>query len=162
MMFTIRPRKAWGARPISAQYQRPEKVHTLVIHHTVGRAAHSMKDAIAELKSIERFHMDTRGWNGPGYNAIIDRAGRVWEARGLSVVGAGARGHNTNYFHVALMGNYNDLKPTMRQKAAVRALKLRLRAKGFRITRTVGHNQLPGHRTNSCPGKHNLEAFGLR
>jgi len=131
------------------------------VHHTVGAAAYSMSDAIDELKNIERFHMDVRGWNGPGYNAIMDRKGRVWEARGMQVVGAGATGHNTGYFHVALMGNYEDLKPTLRQRTALRALKLRLRAKGFGIRRTVGHNQLSGHESNACPGRNNTKAFRL-
>jgi len=160
-VFTIRPRRAWGARPIAVVYQRPQDVHTLVLHHTVGAPAYTMSAAIDELKSIERFHMDVRGWNGPGYNAIVDRRGRVWEARGLNVVGAGATSHNRGYFHVALMGNYETLKPTLRQQAAIRALRLRLRAKGFRITRMVGHNQLPGHRANACPGRNNTKAFNL-
>lgn len=160
-MFIVRGRKSWDARSIPVTYQAPSTVHTFVLHHTVTYPAYVLEDVKDALKYIEHLHMDERGWNGPGYNAIVDRRGRVWEARGLKVVGAGATGHNTGYFHCALLGNYEHIKPTLRQRTAVRLLKARLRTKGFKIRRTVGHNQLSGHESNACPGKHNTKAFGL-
>src|SRR5690606_24318204 len=40
------------------------------------------------LRGYRNFHVGTRGWADIGYNLAIDQAGRVWDLRGLSRVGA--------------------------------------------------------------------------
>jgi hypothetical protein len=42
----------------------------------------------ARLRGYWDYHVNTRGWVDIGYNMAIDQAGRVWDLRGLSRVGA--------------------------------------------------------------------------
>jgi hypothetical protein len=153
-VFIIRGRKAWRANPPTKALtqQHPRNVHTLCWHHTVGPPAYAEDYAIDNMQVMQNYHQRVRGWSDIGYNVVIDRRGRVWEGRGINAVGAGATGHNTGGFHVAVMGDYTKIRLTLRQKAAIRALKMRLRARGFRFRRECGHNQLSGHSANACPG----------
>lgn len=151
MRFIIRGRKSWTWRKISPTRRSKRVVNTLVFHHTVGQPAYSLAAAKEEMRNMERHHVG-KGWQGIGYNIVIDRKGRVWEGRGLDVIPAGAKDHNTNGMHVAVMGDYTKLRLTLRQKMAIRALRALLRAKGYRFSRVCGHNQLSGHESNACPG----------
>lgn len=160
-MFTIRPRKAWGARAASSIVTQPRaSVSTLVVHHTAGKAAASLHDAINEMQSIQRQHIITNGWSDIGYNFVIDRRGRVWEGRGYDRVGAHTKDHNTGTVGVSFMGNYETIKPTTRQLVAFRLLQRRLRRQGFNITRVLGHRQMPDQST-ACPGRYLTRALGL-
>lgn len=160
-MFRIRGRHSWGARPLrSITSQRPGDVHTLVVHHTAGAAPSKLADAKRQMREIERQHMDDNGWSGPGYNVVIDRAGRVWEARGLHLVGAHTLGHNTRTFGVSFMGNYETMELNRRQRIAYFALKRRLRLHGFRFVAIRGHRQMPNQAT-ACPGKNVMRQLGL-
>lgn len=151
MRFIIRGRKSWTWRKINTAPRSKRVVNTLVFHHTVGKAAHSLAAAKEEMRNMERHHVG-KGWYGIGYNIVIDRKGRVWEGRGLDAVPAGASNHNTTGMHVAVMGDYTKIRLTLRQKMAIRSLRVLLRVKGYRFKRVCGHNQLSGHESNACPG----------
>lgn len=160
-MFTIRSRESWRAKPArSISPQNPANVHTLVVHHTAGTHPTKLTSAAAEMRSIQRLHMDGQGWSDIGYNFVVDRAGRVWEGRGYCRLGAHTLMHNSGTIGVSFMGNYEHLKLNRRQKLAFRALKLRLRSKGVKFTSVKGHQQMPDQST-ACPGKNIMRQLGL-
>lgn len=161
-MFTIRPRRAWGAvAPTGTPTQQARSsVHTLVVHHTAGSRPTTYEDARQEMRNIQRFHMQSRDYADIGYHLVIDGAGRVWEGRSLEVVGAHTHMHNTGTIGVSFMGNYEHDKLSSRQLAAYAALRLRLRAKGFRIKQVKGHRQMPDNST-ACPGRNVMKALRL-
>lgn len=161
-MFTIRPRRAWGAvAPTGTPTkQARSSVHTLVVHHTAGGRPTTYEDARQEMRNIQRMHQRDRGWTDIGYHLVIDGAGRVWEGRSLDVVGAHTHMNNTGTIGVSFMGNYEHQHLSARQLAAYAALRLRLRAKGFRIKQVKGHRQMP-HNSTACPGRNVMKALRL-
>jgi hypothetical protein len=106
-------RRAWAlgsARPAVA----PEygTVELAFVHHTENPDGYSASEVPAMLRSIFAFHRYTRGWNDIGYNFVIDRFGRIFEARagGIDepVVGAQAGGYNAYSTGIAILGTYSS------------------------------------------------------
>jgi hypothetical protein len=110
-----------------------EPVAAIVIHHTHGLNADP--DPARTIREIHRFHTIDRGWGDIGYNFLIDSAGAIYEGRtnerggdvcagedasGRGVVGAHARTKNRGSIGIALLGTYDDVRPT---DAAVDALR---------------------------------------
>ncbi len=105
-------RRAWahdGARPrVAPEYGT---VELAFVHHTENPDGYSAAEVPAMLRSIYQFHRYGRGWNDIGYNFVIDRFGRIFEARagGIAepVVGAQAGGYNVYSTGIAILGTYS-------------------------------------------------------
>jgi hypothetical protein len=105
-------RRAWalnGAHPrVAPEYGT---VQLAFVHHTENPDGYSAAEVPAMLRSIYDFHRYTHGWNDIGYNFVIDRFGRIFEARagGIDepVVGAQAGGYNVYSTGIALLGTYS-------------------------------------------------------
>ena len=96
-------RSAWGARPPKG---RPLAialpVRYLVLHHSV-----TPDDGADTVRSIQRFHQDTRRWSDVGYSWLYSPRDRVFfEGRGLKVAQAAQSGHNRDAHSVCVLGNY--------------------------------------------------------
>jgi hypothetical protein len=80
------------------------------VHHTDNPDGYSAAEVPAMLRSIFDFHRYTHGWNDIGYNFVIDRFGRIFEARagGIDepVSGAQAGGYNAYSTGIAILGTY--------------------------------------------------------
>ncbi len=106
-------RRAWargGAHPrVAPEYGT---VKLAFVHHTENPDGYSAAEVPAMLRSIYAFHRYGRGWNDIGYNFVIDRFGRIFEARagGIDepVIGAQAGGYNAYSTGVALLGTYGS------------------------------------------------------
>lgn len=160
-MNFIRARERWGARaPRSIVIQDPQKVHTLVVHHTVSKSPVTMWGAIREMRNLQRMHMDGNGWSDIGYNIVIDRRGRIWEGRGLRRVGAHTAMSNTGTIGVAFMGNYDLLQLNSAQLKAFNELQLIMKMHGFQKLEVRGHRQMPNQKT-ACPGTNIMRQLGL-
>jgi hypothetical protein len=81
------------------------------VHHTENPDGYSAAEVPEMLRSIYVFHRYTHGWNDIGYNFVIDRFGRIFEARagGIDepVVGAQAGGYNAYSTGIAILGTYS-------------------------------------------------------
>lgn len=115
-MPRIVTRAEWGADE-SIRTWDPEYVSTIkaaTVHHTADGNTYTADQVPAILRSMYAYHAKTRGWGDIGYNAIVDKFGRIFEGRfgGLSstVVGAHAGGFNSYTFGVSMLGNY-DVAP---------------------------------------------------
>lgn len=100
----------WGARPPKAPVTPAGKPDETVFHHTFGHvpnlsAGETLAEALAYARSIQRFHMDVRGWNDSGHNLLVTRGGFILEGRhgsvaaisaGRMVVSAHCPGHNSS------------------------------------------------------------------
>jgi hypothetical protein len=86
-------------------------VQLAFVHHTENPDGYSAAAVPAMLRSIFAFHRYTHGWNDIGYNFVIDRFGRIFEARagGISepVIGAHAGGYNAYSTGIAILGTYS-------------------------------------------------------
>lgn len=161
MNFLVRPRKSWGARlPKSVHAQHFSDIHTLVVHHTAGKAPVTLSAAKREMRSIQRQHMDANGWSDIGYNFVIDRWGRAWEGRGYYAIGAHTLRQNSGTIGISFMGNYEEKKLTKRQIQAYYKLRARMADKGIKPSKVKGHRQMPRQAT-ACPGKNIIKQLGL-
>lgn len=83
----------------------------VVVHHTVTTNNYSEAATVDLLRAIHYSHVVINGWCDIGYNFVVDRFGRVWEARTGSiddaVIGGHARGFNTSTMGVALLGQHH-------------------------------------------------------
>jgi len=109
----IYSRAQWGAdesiRSWKPEYASTTKAATL--HHTADSNDYDAEDVPALLRGIYYYHAVSRGWGDIGYNAVVDKFGRIWEGRyggiASSVIGAHAGGFNTFTFGVSMLGNYD-------------------------------------------------------
>ncbi len=107
-------REEWGADE-SWRNGRPSYTGRLalgVVHHTDTGNGYGPGDGAAIVRSIYRFHTQTRGWNDIGYNFLVDRHGVVYEGRagGIDkpVIGAHAGGFNALSVGIAVIGKHED------------------------------------------------------
>lgn len=149
--ITIIPRSAWGARPPKQENPQAGK-DTEIVHHTITTAPGG--DELAELRAIQKSHMDDRGFNDIGYNILIGRQGDVYEGRGMTAVGAHASGFNTPSIGVACLGDYQTGQPTKETLAALDNLTAYL--KGQTVTTVEGHRDV---NATACPGDKLYSAF---
>lgn len=109
-----------------------DHVQAMVIHHTVTANGYSEGDVDDIIRAIYYGHVVVNGWCDIGYNFVVDRFGRIWEARTDSleqaVIGGHARGFNTGTVGVALLGQHHPgaspsaEAPTAAAESAVEAL----------------------------------------
>jgi hypothetical protein len=115
----------WGARPPSGTIQvinqRPVNI---VVHHTAGSNSTNLtlERAFAISRSIQNFHMDSRGWIDTGQQLTNSRGGFVTEGRHRSlevlsggtrhVVGAHVANNNSTCIGIENEGLYMDVDVT--------------------------------------------------
>lgn len=157
----IHPRCRWGAAPYRG-HPKPLKLPLgfLYVHHTYvpAPACTDFAHCAADMRSMQRFHQDTRGWDDIGYSFVVGSDGYLYEGRGWHWVGAHTLGHNSRGFGVAFVGNYTAALPT---QAALRALRDQLPACALRAGLLRADYALLGHRQlvpTDCPGD---ALFGL-
>lgn len=88
----------------------------IVLHHTVTDNGYLEGDVPDLIRSIYHRHVAINGWCDIGYNYIVDRFGRVWEARTGSnqdlVIGGHAKGFNTGTIGIAMLGQFqSEIEP---------------------------------------------------
>ncbi|XP_022353356.1 N-acetylmuramoyl-L-alanine amidase [Enhydra lutris kenyoni] len=151
----IHPRCRWGAAPYRGS-PRPLQLplRFLYVHHTYVPAppCTDFAHCAADMRSMQRFHQDTRGWDDIGYSFVIGSDGYVYEGRGWHWVGAHTLGHNTRGFGVAFVGNYTAELPA---KAALHTVQDLLPGCAVRAGLLRPDYALLGHRQlvrTDCPG----------
>lgn len=128
-LFDFR-RGDWNAAPPPRGFEGVSTHPRIEIHHSAG-ASHHNQDPAGVLAAIDADHR-RRGWNGIFYNVLVDRDGRLWEARGVgrrSIGGARAAYDDTTPVNVhaltvLLPGNHNDYAPTQVQLDTIDRLRL--------------------------------------
>ncbi|MCP3912283.1 MAG: hypothetical protein GY713_15165 [Actinomycetia bacterium] len=110
-------RGSWGAREPAEEIPFAADLELAIVHHS-GTASHNSygaTDVPALIRGVQAFHLDANGWWDIAYNFVIDRFGRIWEARFGGVdrlpIGGHARGFNTGAMGVVLLGDYNTVSP---------------------------------------------------
>ncbi len=121
----LRGRRAWGADP--RLRERPARINRTIqqvhIHHTASSNKYTRAQVPGLLRGIYRYHTVNLGWSDIGYNFLVDRFGRTWVGRAggaaRPVRGAHTLGFNHNSTGVAVLGNYEVLRPSRRVKTAL-------------------------------------------
>lgn len=147
-------RSAWtGRQPIGARVNKMSGVGRITLHHEGGSDAVEFTDRARtadRLERIRRYHLG-RGWGDIGYHYIVDRAGRVWQGRPVSLQGAHVRDHNEHNIGVMCLGNFNLQSPSKAQLAGLERITQHLR-RAYRVSvrRIHTHQELAA---TSCPGR---------
>lgn len=106
--ITIIPRSSWGARAPQTggnySYENigksPEEYYdTIVIHHS-GNAKH-----FPTVKEIQDEHMDDMDKADIGYHFAVDKDGKIYEGRPITIKGAHVDQANTGKIGVVLLGD---------------------------------------------------------
>lgn len=104
----------------------------------------------SQVRGIQNFHMDGRGWNDIAYNFVICQHGYVFEGRGLNVTN-GANGTNqgnfTSHAVMWLDGQGNDF--TQAEKQAFLDCVRYISDKTDAPNDAIGHRD---HKSTECPG----------
>ena len=153
----------WGARPnrgtLPVYDRRPVKI---LVHHTAtANTTAAGRDAATKLaRSIQKFHMDHRGWPDTGQHFTVTRGGVVLEGRHRSlefvrvgkrqVEGAHCTGQNVVALGIENEGTYSSVDPPAAQWDKLRSLCAYLCGQyGIRPTEIHGHRDF---KDTACPG----------
>jgi hypothetical protein len=143
------PRSKWGAMPITKGGQKvdPSRRTGVVIHHSVTAEGKSQADVEKILRQIDSFHR-SRGWGGIGYNIAVDYAGRIYEARGIDILGAHTSKRNTPNYGVVYIG---DTRKNLTPDAVIAMQHVidMLQAHSRKKLNVTGHGMLMA---TACPG----------
>jgi N-acetylmuramoyl-L-alanine amidase len=93
------------------------------VHHTENPNGYQVGEVAGMLRAIYQFHRYGRGWNDIGYNFVVDRFGRIFEARAggvdEAIIGAQAGGYNHCSTGVAVLGEYGATQISPAARAAL-------------------------------------------
>lgn len=159
----VHTRASWGARgPKRRARVLGSGPDHIVVHHTATANVSdtSTSHAAALSRAIQRYHMDTNGWDDIGQQLTISRGGHVVEGRNTSLaairgvnhtVGAHTASHNTHTIGIENEGSYGSATPPEELMAALAETCAWLCA----VYNLDPSSAIVGHRdynATSCPG----------
>jgi len=173
----LHDRAEWGAasfRGIPIPLNRPD-YEEMTLHHTAGFSAVTLAEGLEQVRRIQDFHQNGRGWSDIGYQFLMDQEGRLYQGRPFynpSVPfedgpplsqGAHVGGNNRGNIGLSLMGCYHPPEgPNCRDVMTGAARDSLVATYAFLSERyDVDPDLLAGHRdfnATSCPGDNN---YGL-
>ena len=152
-MPVVRSRAYWGARaPRCIAFTSPYRA---TFHHTVSHNGLFGSAARSEVRGIQAYHMDVRGYCDIAYQLLVDAKGVAWRGRYSRWLGAHTLSNNTGNIGVAYIGTFTTVKPGtaqftgMAKTMAWQTSRFGIRVDGIHIR---GHRQWPGQSTE-CPGR---------
>lgn len=146
----------WGAKafqdtpiPLSLPLQ------FLYVHHTCEPSAPclSFKNCSRDMRTMQHFHQQDRGWSDIGYSFVVGSDGYVYEGRGWNYLGRHTRGHNSVGYGVSIIGDYTSTLPSRHAMDLLRhrLVKCGVNGGGLAANFTIqGHRQVVNYTT--CPG----------
>jgi len=167
-------RSEWDAEPFRGTpipLARPDYRY-ITFHHTAGWPATTLEEGLVQVKSIQDFHQNGRGWSDIGYHFLVDQAGNLYQGRpflvesvtleeGPTLVnGAHAGGANTGNIGLSVMGCFHPSEgPHCVDVLNAATLNTIVTMFAF-LSETYGisPDNIMGHRdfgSTSCPGDNN-------
>lgn len=94
----------------------------LIVHHTGGTDANPLADTSNHTAvQIDAWHK-AKGWDGIGYNWVIEKNGALKKGRDETKTGAHTIGYNDKSIGIVLSGNFDATMPTNEQIATLKRL----------------------------------------
>ncbi|WP_200761481.1 peptidoglycan recognition protein family protein [Poriferisphaera corsica] len=126
-------------------------INAITVHHdAILMDKCSYQIAARRMESIRGGHASS--WADIGYHYCIDREGRIWEGRPISLQGAHVKKNNPHNIGIMVMGHFNKQQPSRAQLNALTGFIKQLQRK-HRISakKIYTHQELM---PTACPGKH--------
>lgn len=150
-------RRTWAKGiPIPSRMNRMDPPSKITIHHDgmspfAGTSRSSVADRI-ELIRVSHLKRDGGNrWGDIGYHFVVDRSGRVWQARPVSYQGAHVKHQNEANIGVLCLGNFEVQSPSRSQVQRLEKLVIELRGQyGVPVSRVYTHRELD---STKCPGR---------
>lgn len=111
---------------------------------------HHSATATGDVWAFQNHWRGTLGWGTGGYHEIILRDGSVQLIYRDNVTTNGVGGHNTNTYHICLVGNGSFTAE--QEKAFDERARAAMQRFNLKASDVLGHNEFSGHKSNSCPG----------
>lgn len=152
----IIPRCQWGAKPRDGKpIPLSLPLGHLFVHHTYTPSAPCLSFPVCarDMRSMQRFHQEDRGWSDIGYSFVVGSDGYVYEGVGWNTVGRHTRGQNSIGYGVSFIGNYTSVLPSRYTLDLVRRQLVQCAVGGGRLLSNFtlkGHRQAVNYTT--CPG----------
>ncbi len=157
MGLGIVTRSAWGAVATRCTTRDAHR-YRMAVHYTDTGSA----NPDGQMRSIQHYHMDTRGWCDIGYHFLVGIDGRIFEGRPVELLGAHVSGNNTGNIGVSFIGCFHSTgcssmgpttPPDVMLQAGGRLLGTLSRLYSINLDRTSvkGHRDHAGASTD-CPG----------
>ena len=133
------------------------KLDEIIIHCSATRPEWMDNNTLDEqVKEINRWHREERGWSGIGYHFVVGRRGGVAQGRPVSQVGAHVKGHNRYTIGVCLIGGHGSNENddffdhfTNEQNESLRYLIKQIMNRYPTVKAISGHNN---YAAKACPG----------
>lgn len=147
------PRTMWtNIAPQTDHINMMDGVTRMTAHHEGWKPVWFTNEDETEhrLKLIQHVHMAVRGWADIGYHFVVDRDGRLWEARPIEYQGAHVKYHNQHNIGVMCLGNFMKQEPSRAQVRRLgQTLKKLVAIYQIPIDRVYTHRELM---PTLCPG----------
>ena len=154
----IFPRESWAPalKADRARLHPMGRPFRITVHHTAVETKPrypTWSESCAEIRRIQRYHIEVRKWADIGYHFIIDDNGFIWEGRPLRFQGAHAGDFKLNRGNIGIvvLGDFEKTQPT---PAAEESLEWLLRelclCYGIVRKNVFGHCDL---KATKCPGR---------
>ncbi|HAH07943.1 MAG TPA: hypothetical protein DCM05_15705 [Elusimicrobia bacterium] len=157
VFFPVLSRSDWGAAASRGASRDADK-DKITVHNTAGAQTMSRAETLRQVRGIQSYHQNDKGWADVGYHFLIDGQGRIVEGRALDKLGAHTEGHNSGNIGVALMGDFDKGKPTSAQVESLKRLVvfLSMRFGISPLTGLFGHGDF---NNTDCPGTRFIAAL---
>lgn len=113
-------REEWGARLPTGSTELPlSQIKGVAVHYSASAA--DQVGTSDRVRTIQNFHMDTRGWFDIAYNFLFTTKGKLYEGRGYGQRSAaqGSNYGNDYYYAICWLGlddkNHDDVTATGRK-----------------------------------------------
>ena len=151
-------REQWGAGQTNCGPPvYDDAVKAGIVHHTAESNDYSPADSAAIVRAIFAYHTQTLGWCDIAYNELVDKYGQVFEGRAggidRNVEGSHTGGFNRDTWAVAMMGDFETVRPTdIQLTTAGRLLGWRLELAHVNPKSTVALTSAGGRYTHFARG----------
>jgi len=121
-MVTIMSRAEWGAKHGNGTTGKFKR-NRIIAHTTATPFPDGVKAEVAKVRGSERFHVETRKFDGIAYSWMVGDSGTVYEGRGWGQNGAHTQnGGNTQGYAISFIGDGTKASPSSAAIQAAREL----------------------------------------
>ena len=113
------------------------------VHHSAGPQQQT-------VRTIQNFHMDSRGWSDIAYNWLVNDQGDIFEGRGWGIVGGATKNENSTSHSICYIGNTEVDNPSDMAKQSIKFL-IAIHNEKYGAGFVRGHKDSNSAST-ACPG----------